>query len=130
MTVFNRIPDQTVQLLGSLSIDAIAEAARRRGEVFVNIDFGACIGRQSVFDAIASAMALEDWFGDNLDALYDVLTDLPGPPEHGYVFVLQHLRVSSGFSVRDRNALLDVFRDAAACHTDARRPFRVFYTLD
>lgn len=128
MTVFSRIPDQTVQRLGALSTDELARAAKRRGEVFIVADLHACSDRQAIFDALGAAMGLPDWFGDNLDALYDVLTDLPGPPTQGYVFILLHLRTTEQFTANDRTALLDVFRDAALCHADAQRPFRVFYT--
>ncbi|NUT49285.1 MAG: barstar family protein [Saccharothrix sp.] len=41
--------------------------------------------RQAVLGAIAEALSFPDWFGHNLDALYDCLTDLSWLPEGEHV---------------------------------------------
>jgi hypothetical protein len=64
----------------------------------------------------------------NLDALYDSLTDLRDTqPPPGYVVVLDHLQHIGDFSVEQRDALLDVFRDVVDDFAEAKIPFRVLY---
>ncbi|GAA1282315.1 barstar family protein [Saccharothrix xinjiangensis] len=43
--------------------------------------------RRDAIAAIAEAMGFPDWFGHNLDALYDSLTDLSWLPEGEHVLV-------------------------------------------
>lgn len=44
-------------------------------------------GRREAIAAIAEALDFPDWFGHNLDALYDSLTDLSWLPEGEHVLV-------------------------------------------
>ena len=41
------------------------------------IDFAGCETREELYAALRREMAWEDWYGGNLDALWDVLTGLP-----------------------------------------------------
>ena len=41
------------------------------------IDFDGCGSRRALYGVLREAMGWEDWCGDNLDALWDVLTGLP-----------------------------------------------------
>ena len=41
------------------------------------IDFTDCAGRRELYAVLRAAMRWEDWYGENLDALWDVLTGLP-----------------------------------------------------
>jgi hypothetical protein len=43
----------------------------------IEVDLDRCTGKAEVLQAIARAFNLPSWFGMNLDALYDSLTDLP-----------------------------------------------------
>jgi hypothetical protein len=41
--------------------------------------------KRAAIDAVADALGFPDWFGHNLDALYDCLTDLSWLPEGEHV---------------------------------------------
>jgi RNAse (barnase) inhibitor barstar len=125
--------------------DCIERAARARRDKFVQVALGACATKAEVMKAIATAFGFPASFGANLDALYDALTDLAfdapmaseageagealDGPRRGYAIVLEALPVSSELDDDAREALLDVFRDAAEFHAGHAKPFRVFYSL-
>jgi RNAse (barnase) inhibitor barstar len=81
-----------------------------------------------VLKAIGRAFAFPEWYGGNLDALYDCLTDLPERSDPGWVVVLERLPGEPTFGPADRDALLDVFRDAAEDFAEQRVGLRVFYS--
>lgn len=60
--------------------------------------------KQAAIAAIAKALDFPDWFGQNLDALYDSLSDLSWLPEGEYVLVVPANLDSS---------VSEVLRDAA-----------------
>jgi RNAse (barnase) inhibitor barstar len=60
--------------------------------------------KQAAIAAIAKALDFPSWFGQNLDALYDSLTDLSWLPEGEYVLVVP-ANLDTGVS--------EVLRDAA-----------------
>jgi RNAse (barnase) inhibitor barstar len=60
--------------------------------------------KKAAIAAIAQALDFPRWFGQNLDALYDSLTDLSWLPEGEYVLVVPANLDSS---------VADVLRDAA-----------------
>ncbi|MDO4991226.1 MAG: barstar family protein [Eubacteriales bacterium] len=43
----------------------------------VTLDFSACRERAELYTVMSSAMLWEDFYGRNLDALYDIVTGLP-----------------------------------------------------
>ena len=43
----------------------------------VTLDFSRCRERAELYDVLAARMLWQDWYGRNLDALYDILTGLP-----------------------------------------------------
>ena len=45
------------------------------GVVF--LDFSSCVDIPSLFSELRQKMGWEDWYGENLDALHDILTGLP-----------------------------------------------------
>jgi RNAse (barnase) inhibitor barstar len=57
--------------------DAIVQVLEEAGWQPVVLAPGASTG--DFYDQLASALRLPDWFGRNLDALWDVLTDLSAP---------------------------------------------------
>lgn len=67
------------------SSKAIAEA-RARGAHW-HVLPGRPLDKMSTLDAIAEALAFPDWFGRNLDALYDCLTDLSWLPAGEHVLI-------------------------------------------
>lgn len=99
---------------------AISEA-RDRGAVPHLVP--AATSTAEVVDGIAAALDFPSWFGRNLDALFDLLSDLSWQPEG------EHVLVWAGHSVlRDKDpdgyrAVVAVLADAAAAPTG--RPLTV-----
>lgn len=129
MNQFRHIAPQSVQAIEGRTPAQIEAAARARGDRYVAVPLAACRDKQAVLDAIARAFGFPDWFGANLDALYDCLTDLAPVAGKGYVIVLERIPTAHGFDADAREALLDAFRDAAEFHAEMRLPFRVFYSF-
>jgi RNAse (barnase) inhibitor barstar len=120
------LPANTVQPLGDIEPAALRAWAAEQGQQLVEIDLRGCRDKTEVLQAIAAALALPSWFGANLDALYDALTDLPGRDTGaGYVIVLDRLPATRSFGAGPRRALLDVFRDVAEDYAQAGVAFRV-----
>jgi hypothetical protein len=71
----------------SAGVDAALAEARRRGDFAVRIDLRD-VDRATALARVAEALAFPDYFGHNLDALYDCLTDLSWLPAPGYCIVL------------------------------------------
>jgi RNAse (barnase) inhibitor barstar len=65
----------------------VADQARARGAHTHVVDGAEHTDKLSALDAIASALAFPDYFGRNLDALYDCLTDLSWLPSGEHVLI-------------------------------------------
>lgn len=63
-----------------------AEQARARG-AYAHLVDGHPVDKTSTMDAIAAALSFPDYFGHNLDALYDCLTDLSWLPSGEHVLI-------------------------------------------
>jgi RNAse (barnase) inhibitor barstar len=124
------LPPATVQPRGAHTVPELHAWAQRTGQRFREIKFSAGADKKSVLRSIAQALEFPAWFGANLDALYDSLTDLPDhaeQPARGWVIVLGALPGSPHLDAETRAALLDVFRDAAADFARRGMTLRVFY---
>ncbi|MGN1149892.1 MAG: barstar family protein [Sutterella sp.] len=66
------------------------------------------LNKEALYEALADALELPDWFGANLDALYDVLTDLETPVRIDLIDWAQ-----AQLSDRERTGFETVFEDAA-----------------
>jgi RNAse (barnase) inhibitor barstar len=120
-----KAPLQSVRSLRGVDPDSLRFASDRDGGRFVTANLRACTDRESALRDLGRLLGLPNWFGANLDALYDALTDLEGP---GWVIVLELPKVSKHFDRSSRAALLAVMRDAADYHAaKTGMPFRVFY---
>jgi RNAse (barnase) inhibitor barstar len=133
MNAFSNIPAHSVMPLGELGIEGVERAAFRAEQVCLSADLAGCKTKTDVLTAIGKSMKFGEHFGNNLDALYDCLTDLKpikasGSP--GFAIVLQNLPHSEKFDDEERQSLLDVFREAAEFFFDKEIAFRVFYTVD
>ena len=118
------LPLQCVRPLAGLDIDRLRSEAQAAGHRTVAVDLAACGDRTAVLRALGRALALPSWFGANLDALYDALTDDDQfRVGSGALVVLDAL---PGSDV-ERGALLDVFRDAAEHRAGMGAAFRVLY---
>lgn len=112
---------------GSLDVGELRRWAAEAGQRFVLADLSGCADRKSVLTELGRAFAFPDWYGANLDALYDCLTDLAEPGAPGVLVVLDHLPRAPRFDAEQRTRLLDVFRDALEPFAEAGVALRVYY---
>ncbi len=124
----SKVPDQVVRSLRGMDRDAIRAWAKHSGQRLIEVDLNGCADKAAVMQAIARAFALPSWFGMNLDALYDALTDLRERDNaKGYVVLMEGMPRTKHFDASQRGALLEVFRDVVDNYADAKIPFRVLY---
>jgi RNAse (barnase) inhibitor barstar len=120
------LPSNAVRPLGALAVDTLRGWAQAAQQRFVQASLAGMRDRRALLVAIGRAFEFPAWFGANLDALYDCLTDLPDRiPASGYVVVLDGL--PQDVHGDDVAAVLDVFRDAAEEFAGRGIPLRVFY---
>ncbi|MEI7447258.1 MAG: barstar family protein [Burkholderiales bacterium] len=132
MTALASLPPQAVLPLGRRRVETLRRAAQTAGHRWLHADCAGAADKAGTMAALAAGLALPDWFGANLDALYDCLTDLeplPDAPAPGLVLVVEHLPASPGLPDDEREALLDVFRDAADRFAERGVAFRTFWSL-
>lgn len=132
MGALSNIPPHAVLPLGAYDRESLKRAAERADQRLLVADLSGAGDRDSVMAAIAEAFALPAHFGRNLDALYDCVTDLEPLAEAeqpGFLVILQDIPDTEAFDRERRNALLDVFRDAADFFYDRDIAFRVFYSV-
>src|ERR1044072_5699269 len=72
---------------GSEQAKAAAEDAFSRGAYPHLVNSRPTVDKASTLTAFAEALSFPDYFGHNLDALYDCLTDLSSLPPGGHVLV-------------------------------------------
>lgn len=132
MGALSNIPPHAVLPLGAYDGDSLKRAAERADQRLLAVDLADAADKEAVMLAIAEAFGLPAHFGRNLDALYDCVTDLKPLPEAdqpGFLVILKNLPDCAAFGREQRNALLDVFRDAADFFYDRDTAFRVFYSV-
>ncbi len=121
------LPAHIVAARSALNVDELRRWAEAAGHRFVLADFSGCDGRKAVMREVGRAFAFPDWYGANLDAMYDCLTDLAEPGAQGLLVVLDHLPRTTGFDKDQRARLLEVFHDALEPFAEVGVPLRVYY---
>ena len=132
MTPLESIPPNAVEWLADRRPATLRRQAHAAGQRFLHADCIEARDKAGVMAALARGFALPSHFGSNLDALYDCLTDLepePGASAPGLVLVLERLPGPPGFDNDARDALLDVFRDAAETFGERGVAFRTFWSV-
>jgi RNAse (barnase) inhibitor barstar len=123
------LPSHCVRPLAPFTPEALERWARDSGQRYVEIDLAGSGSKKAVLQAIGRALDFPKWYGANLDALYDCLTDLPERAEvRAWVVLLRHLPAAPALDAEQRAALLDVFRDATEAFADAGVGLRVFHS--
>ena len=131
MTALSNMPAQAMLPLAAYDLDELLRNANRSSQTVLRADFDGIDDKTGVMERLGEGFGLPAHFGGNLDALYDCMTDLTpktGADQPGFVVILQHLPASARFDRDQRDALLDVFRDAADFFFDKGIAFRVFYS--
>ena len=132
MSAFSNIPPQAVLPLGAYDKSELERAALRADQILLRCDCSSAQSKAAVLSKIGQDLALPPYYGQNLDALYDCLTDLRpnrDVDDPGFVVFLENLPDGGRFAQPDRSALLDVFRDSADYFYDENTNFRVFYSV-
>lgn len=132
MSAFSNIPPQAVLPLGAYDKSELERAALRADQILLRSDCAAAENKAAVLSKIGKDLSLPQHYGQNLDALYDCLTDLRpnrDADKPGFVVILENLPDGGRFGQPERRALLDVFRDAADYFYDEKMAFRVFYSV-
>ncbi|AEA26678.1 barstar family protein [Pseudonocardia benzenivorans] len=104
----------------------VADTARRCGARVVEVDGPA--DRSGFYAAVAAQLDVPDWFGHNLDALRDVLTDLSWLPPGEVVLVWDDPATLAATDADGHERLLDVLADAAVATSHGERPLRIVLT--
>ncbi|CRK55524.1 hypothetical protein [Alloactinosynnema sp. L-07] len=68
--------------------------------------------KRAMFTALADTLKFPDWFGHNLDALYDCLTDLSWLPADHHVLIWTHSQVLAKADPPGYRAIREVLDDA------------------
>ena len=122
------LPSHFVRPLAPLTADQLARWASATGQHYVEVDLEAATSKKSILTAIGRALGFPAWYGANLDALYDCLTDLPEREDiRAWLIVLRHLPSTGALDAEQHAALLEVFRDATEVFADAGVGLRVFH---
>ena len=132
MSALSNLPAQAVLPLGAYRLAELERQAAAADQRWLHADCGQATDKAGVMSALAKGFSLPAHFGANLDALYDCMTDLeprPDARQPGLVLVVEGLPDGPGFDAAQRDALLDVFRDAADDFFDRQIAFRVFYSV-
>jgi hypothetical protein len=77
------------------------------------------------YEAVAEVLSFPEWFGHNLDALYDCLTDLSWLPPGEHVLVWTRPDVLADADPAGYRAVQGVLSDAVSDFTDPERGFFV-----
>lgn len=105
--------------------------AERNGHEFVQVNVDPGADRRAMLVAIGQAFAFPAWYGANLDALYDCLTDLPERgAARGCVALIEGLappRGAADAAAGRHAAVIEVFADAAQQLAQVGYALRVFY---
>ena len=81
MSALTSMPAHVVLPLAAYGLDELRKAAERADQRWIHADCSRAASRDDVLDAIARAAGFPDWFGRNLDALFDCIADLePASP--------------------------------------------------
>ncbi|MBN9110547.1 MAG: barstar family protein [Pseudonocardia sp.] len=104
----------------------VADTARQCGARVARVDGPR--DRQAFYQAVAAQLDVPDWFGHNLDALRDVLTDLSWLPAGEIVLIWDDPAALAPADAEGHDRLLDVLADAAAASGAGERPLRVVLT--
>lgn len=115
--------------LSPSDLPALRAAADELDLAFYSVDLRNARNVPGFIAALKRDLCLPEWFGDNLDALNDCLTDFSWHPAPGYVITLSGME-----SLRDNPtsfaALNQVLASAVEEWQERELPFWIFYLID
>ncbi len=106
--------------------EALVEAGSALQFAVLPVDLRACADAEAAMCEIADALRFPDWFGENLDALADCLSDLSWLPSEGYVLVLENTGDWRAQDSDTFDTVLDILNQTAERWAKDRVPFWAF----
>ena len=102
--------------------------AARAGLVLITAEVGGCADLSATLSKLGEDLQFPDWYGANLDALHDCLTEPDWHHDKGVVLLISGLE-----SIRAKNpdtfsTLIDVLRSAAESRSAEGLPFWILLT--
>ena len=132
MSALSNVPRHAVLPLSAYDLEDLRKGAERLDQRWLQADCSGSSDRAEVLSAIAAGFGLDPGLGDNHANLYKALIGLRpdnSADQPGFVIVLRQLPGNGAFDQSERQALLDVFREAADYFYDHETAFRVFYSV-
>lgn len=114
--------------LARTDLPALELAAKELGQAFFKVDLQKARNVPGFIKALKRDLVFPDWFGGNLDAVNDCLTDLSWCPAPGYVIVISGAESLSA-NPTSFAALNAVLASAVDAWRQRDTPFRIFYIL-
>jgi hypothetical protein len=105
--------------------DAVAAAAHEAKLRYLDVDLSHADDRATLFAALALGLKLPDYFGNNFDALADVLEDRDWLGKHGCVVRLGHASHFRRTHPNEWRTLDDIFTEASTFWRERQIPFWV-----
>jgi len=115
--------------LNSRDIPALKAATAELGHAFFSVDLQRAANVPGFIKALKRDLQFPDWFGGNLDALNDCLTDFSWHPAPGYVIVLSGIERLSA-NLTSFAALNEVLSGAVEEWQTRGVPFCIFYVAN
>jgi RNAse (barnase) inhibitor barstar len=116
-------------MLARQDLPALEQAANELGQAFFHVDLRNARNVPGFIKALQRDLDFPDWFGGNLDAMHDCLTDFSWRPAAGYVIVLD-----GSEALRATPTSFAIFNEVLASVSEAWQerdiPFRFFYLQD
>jgi RNAse (barnase) inhibitor barstar len=115
--------------LARKDLPALRQAADELKQHFFSVDLEDAHNVPGFIKALSRDLDFPDWFGGNLDALHDCLTDFSWHPAPGYVITL-----TGSATLRANPTSFAAFNQVLASAVEAWQarniPFRIFYLHD
>ncbi len=108
---------------------AVREAAAALGFVCFTVDLAEETRLESVLIKLGQVLDFPDWYGRNLDALKDCLTDLSWCEAPGYVLIIRRAEALHAERIDDFRRLNQVFAQAVDEWRNSDCPLWVFYDV-
>jgi RNAse (barnase) inhibitor barstar len=106
--------------------ESLLEGATTLKFAVVPVDLRGCGDAEAAMCEIADALRFPEWFGENLDALADCLSDLSWFPAEGYVLLLEHTGDWRAQASESFDTVLDILNQTAERWAKDRVPFWAF----
>jgi hypothetical protein len=115
--------------LSRKDLPALKLAAEELKQACFDVDLRNARNVPGFIKALKRDLEFPDWFGGNLDALHDCLTDFSWHPANGYIITLSGYELLRG-NPTSFAAFNSVMASAVEAWETRNVPFRVFYLQD